>query len=62
MLNPWTVTGRRNEYFAGYTVVVDEALDESLLKDRLRPGPFEKIHCSSVDTAQRIADWLNADA
>jgi hypothetical protein len=61
MLNPWTITGRRNEHFAGYTVVVNAALDESLLKDRLKPGPFELIHCSSVETAQAIADWLNGD-
>jgi hypothetical protein len=54
------VSGRRNDHFAGYTVTIHDALEPSQLRDRLRPGPFELIHCSSPETAQRIADWLNA--
>jgi hypothetical protein len=29
---------------------------------RMLPGPWETIRCSSLETAQRIADWLNEQA
>lgn len=59
---PWVVSGRRNAHFAGYTVTIADALEPNDLRDRLRPGPFEIIHCSSVETACRIARWFNENA
>lgn len=42
------------------------ALDWNTLREyltaRLLPGPWETIHCSSRETAERIADWLNGQA
>lgn len=47
----------------GYPVALDTALDWNHMRaglgERLLPGPWETIHCSSLETAQRIADWLN---
>lgn len=45
-----------------YPVVLDWNRLRDLLGWRLLPGPWETIRCSSRDTAQRIADWLNAQA
>ena len=47
-------------------VALDTALDtnhaQAGLGDRLLPGPCETIRCSNLETAQRIADWLNEQA
>jgi hypothetical protein len=49
-----------------YPVALDSALDHQMLRDycteRMLPGPWETIKCSNPDTAQKIADWLNAQA
>ena len=61
----WTVARGQNAGIFGmaYPVVLDSALDPNdVLRYRFLPGPFETILCSSVDTAQRIADWLNQKA
>ena len=56
----WIVYDRSGD---SYPVALDTALDWNALRDycarRLLPGPWETIRCSSADTAQRIADWLN---
>ncbi len=47
----------------GYPVALDAALDWNHLRaglgERLLPGPWETIRCSNLETAQRIANWLN---
>jgi hypothetical protein len=60
-MNPkWIVYPREGD---GYPVALDTATDLNHLREtchrRLFPGPWETIRCSSVDTAQAIADWLN---
>jgi len=59
----WMVYGKTGD---SYPVALDTALDWNRVVDsglyRLLPGPWETIRCSSMFTAQRIADWLNAQA
>lgn len=59
----WIVYDRSGD---SYPVALDSALDwNHVLEgfgDRLLPGPWETIRCSSFETAQRIADWLNEQA
>lgn len=56
----WIVYDRSGD---SYPVALDTALDQETarryLSARMLPGQFETIRCSSRDTAQRIADWLN---
>lgn len=56
----WIVYNRNGDT---YPVALDTALDWNHLRaglgKRLLPGPWETIRCSNVETAQRIADWLN---
>lgn len=56
----WIVYSRSGD---AYPVALDTALDwnhaRGMLAKRLLPGPWETIRCSSLETAQRIADWLN---
>ena len=57
----WLVYDRTGD---SYPVALDHALDWHTLRNcqysRMLPGPHETIRCSSRDTAQRIADWLNS--
>lgn len=59
----WIVYDRCN---GGYPVALDTAMDWHTARDycyqRLLPGPWETIYCSSYETAQRIADFLNSEA
>lgn len=60
-MNPqWIVYDRSGD---GYPVALDSALDPNIFRDwmmqRMLPGPWETIRCSSFDTAQDIAEWLN---
>lgn len=59
----WIVYDRVQD---AYPVALDTALDWNALNNmrvwRRLPGPWETIRCSSQNTAQRIADWLNAQA
>lgn len=49
-----------------YPVALDTALDwhtaRTYCYNRMLPGPWETIRCSSLETAQQIADWLNERA
>jgi len=56
----WIVYNRSGD---SYPVALDTALDWNMARDycvqRMLPGPWETIRCSCLETAQRIADWLN---
>ena len=56
----WIVYARTGD---SYPVALDTAMDWNMVRDycveRMLPGPWETIRCSSADTAQAIADWLN---
>jgi hypothetical protein len=61
----WTVASSQNAGMFGkvYPVVLDSALDPNdVHRHQFLPGPFEKILCSSADTAWQIADYLNQHA
>ena len=57
----WIVYARAHD---GFPVALDTALDwehlRAVCERRLLPGPWETIRCSNVQTAERIAAWLNA--
>ena len=59
----WIVYDRTGD---SYPVALDAALDWYTAREychmRMLPGPWETIRCSSLETAQRIADWLNEQA
>ena len=59
----WIVYDRTGD---SYPVALDTALDWYTAREychmRMLPGPRETIRCSSLETAQRIADWLNEQA
>ena len=61
----WVVGGGQNAGGFGrcYPVVLEDKLDPNdVFRFKTLPGPFETILCSSADTAQRLADWLNQQA
>ena len=62
----WIVYERSNGRdgdIPGYSVALESATDKNALRDylslRMLPGAYETIHCSSAETAMRIAQWLN---
>ena len=60
-MNPhWMVYDRSGD---AYPVALDSAMDWNALREycvrRRLPGPWETIRCSSLDTALKIAEWLN---
>lgn len=61
----WVVASRQNAgvFGACYPVLLESTLDPNdVLRYKRLPGPFETILCSSADTAERLAEWLNTQA